>query len=223
MVDSRKYFKDVESWDGAYEGKHGNDLLTKIANKTIRKNILLKRKKTVFDMIQPVKDKTVVDVGCGSGRFSFDIMDAGAKSVTGLDCNKPMIDYANSLKTKSVHSQKMEFIVDDASTYKIKSDVAMLIGVVGYYKDYRELLNNVTNNKHEFIMFDFLTNEDKGVKTKIINSMVSSWAKVRSLEVYKHSKKDIISYMKSKNYGLVNENNELAGTLLKFKLSTKGV
>lgn len=38
------------------------------------------------------KDKRIIDLGCNHGYFSFKVNKAGAKKVTGLDCNKNVLD-----------------------------------------------------------------------------------------------------------------------------------
>lgn len=77
----------------------------------------------IFKAIGNVKDKKVVDMGCGSGYFSRMLAAKGAK-VTGIDSSKEQISIAVSRGTKNIR-----YLLDNITSTKLKSnsfDIAML-------------------------------------------------------------------------------------------------
>jgi ubiquinone/menaquinone biosynthesis C-methylase UbiE len=47
----------------------------------------------VLDLLRPGEGETVLDAGCGTGVFTLDLLNAGAR-VTGLDVSEPMLEAA---------------------------------------------------------------------------------------------------------------------------------
>lgn len=65
-------------------------------------------------------NNTALDVGCGDGRFTFEISPS-FKLITGLDSSKGLINIANK-KKRELHSQNTNFILADASKMPFKKD-----------------------------------------------------------------------------------------------------
>jgi 2-polyprenyl-3-methyl-5-hydroxy-6-metoxy-1,4-benzoquinol methylase len=76
------------------------------------------------------KDKTVIDVGCGTGLFAYAVAKKGAK-VIGLDYTPEAIEVA---KTKWQHPN-LEYKVGDANSLKGKYDVIVSIGTLEHMDD----------------------------------------------------------------------------------------
>lgn len=55
------------------------------------------------------KDKSVLDAGCGSGKFACAIARLGAKKVTGIDLSNNAINFAKQQSQKAELSDKMVF------------------------------------------------------------------------------------------------------------------
>lgn len=66
----------------------------------------------VYEFLKPyiLNDCKLIDMGCGTGKQSFAVEELGAK-VTGIDCSKEAIKYANRIKNKI--NSKCQFIVGD--------------------------------------------------------------------------------------------------------------
>ena len=50
-----------------------------------------------LDLSEIIKNKNVIDIGCGSGRFSIALSQLGAKKVTAVDINPQGIDLGRKL------------------------------------------------------------------------------------------------------------------------------
>src|ERR1700690_2941699 len=72
------------------------------------------RMDAALKMVVPfVKDKVILDIGCASGRFAFQLMEAGARKVIGVDVSSEAIDTANQKRLASPYADRVEFKVMD--------------------------------------------------------------------------------------------------------------
>ena len=105
------------------------------------------------------KDSTIIDVGCGTGRFSFSIKDK-CKSILGIDLSKRNIDRANL--TLSRHpNEKISFqhktvrdIISDGKHY----DFAVMTYVIHEVNenDRENLLNEIAQLADKIIIGDYI-------------------------------------------------------------------
>ena len=73
----------------------------------------------VLDLVDGLSDKTLLDIGCGTGRYS-EIFAQSANAVTGIDISDEMIEIANGRKRnlpKDLQS-KIQYQVGDACTFE---------------------------------------------------------------------------------------------------------
>ena len=90
---------------------------------------------TVLKLATPLKNKVVVDIGCGDGFFSFRFAKK-AKKVYGIDNSKKQIDEANKHS-----SQNTQFVFSDMSDFNYqKSDIINTPFVLGYIKSPKTIL-----------------------------------------------------------------------------------
>ena len=59
------------------------------------------------------KDKSILDVGCGAGRTTFNLYEMGYKNIIGLDLTPEMISAAKTINKEK--KTEIEFIVGDAT------------------------------------------------------------------------------------------------------------
>lgn len=92
------------------------------------------------------KSKTVLDVGCGTGNFSNQVVKRGAKKVLGIDYAAEAIKIA---KKKYIHP-KLEFKKMDVKDVKEKYDVIVSIGTLEHmdnpYLILKKLKKQLNNN-----------------------------------------------------------------------------
>ena len=86
-----------------------------------------------------IKGKDVVDLGCGTGIFSFGAALLGAKSVTGYDIDKKVIEIAERNK-KIVEKTKIpiceiKFVVKDVKEVNQKCDTVIMNPPFGVQKE----------------------------------------------------------------------------------------
>jgi putative methylase len=71
-----------------------------------------------------IKGKHVVDLGCGTGIFSFGAAYAAASKISGIDIDKHCIDIAKAFAKQ--HSLSVTFLCQDVSSVDLTGDVVVM-------------------------------------------------------------------------------------------------
>ncbi|MBD3156166.1 MAG: methyltransferase [Candidatus Aenigmarchaeota archaeon] len=87
-----------------------------------------------------IEDKTVLDLGCGSGRLAIGSALMGAKEVTGVDIDKDVLETAkkNAKKVKEISDERIEFIHSDTIDWKGKVDTVIQNPPFGIQKEHAD-------------------------------------------------------------------------------------
>lgn len=110
-------------------------------------------------------NSSVIDVGCGTGRFSFSVVDKVAK-VVGIDLSKKNIDKANQTLTKNTNS-KITFYhtnISDLISKNLHFDYAVMTYVIHEVnpEDRITLLKEMAQIADKIIIGDYLVPVNKG-------------------------------------------------------------
>ncbi|HJQ68576.1 MAG TPA: methyltransferase domain-containing protein [Blastocatellia bacterium] len=86
---------------------------------------------------EPVRGKSFLDVGCGTGRYSLEFARLGAARVVGLDIAERMVEACRRRAAEQKVTDDVTFIQSDLTNYipDQKFDVAIGIGLFDYIKD----------------------------------------------------------------------------------------
>ena len=126
-----------------------HDLWKKFDNKVFLDSINLIKKRIKVNKFhnEQFKNKVVLDVGCGSGRWCVLAKQLGAKKVVGVDSSKKNVSY-NNKKFKNI-----KFVYGDNTNLKIKnnfSDITISQGVIHHtvdvFKSLSELIRVTKTN-----------------------------------------------------------------------------
>ncbi|WP_341320127.1 methyltransferase domain-containing protein [Solibacillus sp. FSL H8-0523] len=93
-------------------------------------------------LMPDVRDKMVLDIGCGMGDFAANCIEKGAAQVKGIDISKNMIDLA---KSKNVHHQLQfqNIAFEDLQLADGSVDVICSSLVFHYIADFAALVNKI--------------------------------------------------------------------------------
>lgn len=80
-----------------------------------------REKEAVLDAIGPVEDKQVLEIACGTGRFTSMLAERGA-DVVGLDISEPMLAQGRSKATDMGVADHLEFMRGDAGRLPFPDD-----------------------------------------------------------------------------------------------------
>lgn len=130
----KEYFENrAHAFDSIYST---DSWFHRFLNRRFRKAVY-ERFDITFAHSGSIEGKSVLDVGCGSGRYSVEYARRGANRVVGIDYSRPMLDIATKLATQVGVSDRCQFIEDDFSRFAPSEefDIALAIGVFDYLSD----------------------------------------------------------------------------------------
>lgn len=109
-----------------------------------------------------VQDKVVLDLGCGAGGLSIELLKHGAQSAVGFDLSPRMIVAATELARAAGFESKAKFNEGNAATAELpRSDVVVMDKMLCCYSEWRPLLKNAMEASN--IMVGFTVPRDEGV------------------------------------------------------------
>ena len=128
---TQRYFdQHADRFDSIY---HDGKPLQRAVNRLLRKAIY-ERFAITFERAEPLAGKTVLDIGCGSGRYAVEFANRGAARIVGVDYAPGMLALARDYAHEHGVADRCEFREGDftAATPTEKFDVVTAIGVFDY-------------------------------------------------------------------------------------------
>ena len=127
-------------FDAIYTGKKSP--LARKLDQWLRKD-MRQRFDWVMERSGDVHDKTICDIGCGSGRFVTELAKRGAKQITGVDVAPEMLKLARNLVQQDGVSARCDFVLADVLNWKTdqKFDITLAIGFWDYIMEPHERLS----------------------------------------------------------------------------------
>jgi len=142
MNGTKDYFNSVpKQWDAIYIKENK---LKYSFNNLFRKG-LYKRFEFTFNHCENLENSTILDLGCGTGRYSIELAKLGAKKVIGIDFAPEMIDYSKTLANNMGVEDKCKFICGDVIDYSFeeKFDYVIALGFFDYIKNPQQIFEKV--------------------------------------------------------------------------------
>jgi len=98
---------------------------------------MFERFQFVFENAEPIEGKTILDAGCGSGRFSMEFAKRKAGKVTGIDISENMIRLARIIVKEARVEDICDFHKSSILEFQpeMKYDLSIAIGVFDYIKE----------------------------------------------------------------------------------------
>lgn len=95
------------------------------------------RMQAALELVRPhIRDCTVLDIGCASGRFAVQLLEAGAGRVIGIDVAPQAIEAAEQRRQAGPYAERMEFKVMDVTQPEAELpavDLITALGVIEYF------------------------------------------------------------------------------------------
>ena len=105
----RKHFHaDARRFDAIYEDRKGP--VSRFIDHVWR-GVVRRRFELTLEKLRPLEGKTLLDVGCGSGRYCIAFAREGAVRVLGVDFAPAMIELANDLSRRAGVADRCEYRV----------------------------------------------------------------------------------------------------------------
>ena len=151
---AQQYFDKVPNqWDSLYS--HEN-LLKYTINRLLRKG-LFERYRLTFEHCGNLAGARVLDIGCGTGRFSIECAKRGASKVIGIDFAPSMIEFCHNIAKQMGVADKCEFICDDFTSHQFEGsfDVVLALGLFDYVKDPQPVFKKIAQLKPRKFLASF--------------------------------------------------------------------
>jgi len=151
---TQKYFDRVpKQWDALYSHE---SRLKYLINKWLRKGLYMRYELT-FEHCGDLTGAKVLDIGCGTGRYSIEFAKRGAGNVVGIDFASSMIDFSRKIARQMGVDDKCEFICDDFLTHQFEGsfDIVIALGVFDYIKDPAPIFKKISQLKPRKFLASF--------------------------------------------------------------------
>lgn len=116
----------------------------RILNSLFRKSMKLRFERTLRGC-DPVEGRTVLDVGCGPGRYSVELAERGAGFVVGLDFADAMIELARARAERAGVGDRCRFERADFASFAAESpfDYVVAMGFMDYAPEPRRVVEKI--------------------------------------------------------------------------------
>ncbi|MBN1450771.1 MAG: methyltransferase domain-containing protein [Anaerolineales bacterium] len=161
VSESGEYWKEhLLSWEASAYYKdtpHKANLWDRLST-IFRGDAMYVRMNAALALLKPhIVGMTVLDIGCASGRFAFQLLDAGAAKVYGVDVSPDAIQIANTHRLQAGLEDQLDFSVMDAIHPERplpQSDLVTALGVIEYF-DAQAISTFLGNLQTKYFFLDF--------------------------------------------------------------------
>lgn len=150
----KRYFDQAaDEFDAIY---HGKGQFCQWIDRHFRWD-MYERHRLTFEKCGDVKGKAVLDVGCGSGRYSIEFAKRGAANVVGIDFAPNMVALARQHAKEYGVQDCCEFIIGDFMELEFKKnfDICIAIGVFDYVAEPRPFLAKMRALTNRWLIASF--------------------------------------------------------------------
>jgi ubiquinone/menaquinone biosynthesis C-methylase UbiE len=134
---ARGFFEGyARDFDHIYD-EGGKGALARFVDTNLRREMRVRFEKT-FEALAPLHGRSLLDAGCGGGRYAIPAAKAGASQVLGLDFSESMLALGRQKASAEGVGDVCHFEVGDLLTYPLPEkgfDYAIAIGFFDYQKD----------------------------------------------------------------------------------------
>jgi SAM-dependent methyltransferase len=149
------YFnRKIESFDNIYRSERKG--VGPLLNNTLRASVR-QRFKLAFDLLGDMRGKSVLDVGCGTGRYMFESIRRGAKNVMGIDAAPGAIEAARKMASHLDLKDKAQFNETDFLDFDPKNhfDIVFAVGYFDYILNPKTHIQKMFEISNEFLYISF--------------------------------------------------------------------
>lgn len=144
-----------ESFDSIYRKDEKGRLIGNWIDKHFRRNIHFRFEET----LKHISDKnirSIIDVGCGPGRYCVEYLRMG-KKVVGIDLSAEMLTIAERACKRVTRDGNIRFVNANYLDHEFdeRFDVAVLMGLFDYIEDARSMLKKLKRDVKTLILASF--------------------------------------------------------------------
>jgi 2-polyprenyl-3-methyl-5-hydroxy-6-metoxy-1,4-benzoquinol methylase len=151
---AQSYFDKVPAeWDALYA--HENRLQHRI-NQWLRPGLYARHDFT-FAQCGEIAGARVLDIGCGTGRFSIEFAKRGAAQVVGVDFAPHMIEFSNNIARQMQVADRCTFVCGDfmAQQFDQPFDIVIGMGLFDYIRDPQPMFTKIATLTRRVFLASF--------------------------------------------------------------------
>jgi ubiquinone/menaquinone biosynthesis C-methylase UbiE len=134
---ARSFFEGYAAdFDHIYDDT-GKGAVARFVDVRLRKEMRMRFAKA-FEVLTPMQGRSLLDAGCGGGRYAIPAAQAGASEVLGLDFSEPMLELGRQKAAAAGVGDVCRFVNGDLLTYPVAEksfDYGIAIGFFDYQTD----------------------------------------------------------------------------------------
>jgi SAM-dependent methyltransferase len=155
MNNNNYWDKKIIEWEDSIRGKDNISFIERLAS--YFRNTLKVRTEMCLNILNPfAKDKEVLELGCGSGYFAFELYSlAKPKCIIGIDISGNAIKRAHKISRDKKVANKFSFLEGDVTSISLpEADITIGLGFLDYLalQEIKMLFNNI---KSSYFLFTF--------------------------------------------------------------------
>lgn len=182
------FHKTYKEFDSFYEAEKGP--LARIIDRVFRRSMQLRFEKVIAG-VSPYPGKTVLDVGCGAGRYCFVLASKGVERTFGIDFADNMIAEAQrraiQFKMESIcRFIKGNFIELPAHETERAFHHVFAVGVLDYIEDPVSFVRKMIDASTQTVMVSF---PSKGGIVQMFRKMI--FLKIKKCPIFFYSEADV--------------------------------
>lgn len=208
--DSERVKSTFESYaarfDQIYESAESKSHLSRWIDNRFRRSMYGRFRETMRNLIEN-DVQSVLDVGCGSGRYCVEYLRMG-KTVVGVDMASEMLKIADRICKSEFPDGRITFVCANYLDCKFdeKCDAAVLMGLFDYVEDPGRLLKQLKGDVTKFIFASFPRSGN------VLNAIRKvRYRYFKNCPLYFHSKEELEALMRASgfsNYEIVDNDRE---------------
>lgn len=191
------YFNRVSTkWRKLYATPNS---LSLYMNRLLR-SAVYERYRLVFEYCGPIKDASVLDIGCGAGMHATAFAERGASRVVGIDFAPAMVEQARQVAKETGLNNRCEFICDDflATSFQEEFDIVLAMGLFDYIADPRPIFEKVVGLAKRKFLGSFPVN---GPLWRLQRKIRYNW--IKRCPVYEYNAEQVESLYKNAAFSQV--------------------
>ncbi|MGE5340238.1 MAG: class I SAM-dependent methyltransferase [Candidatus Omnitrophota bacterium] len=174
-----------KNFDSYYDEK--KNVVSKLIDRTLRRSMAMRFDKVIAS-IAPYEGKTVLDVGCGTGRYCFALLDKGIRYAEGIDFAENMIREANALARQHHLENNCRFMRADFLQMTIDEpfDHVFAMGVLDYIDQPIPFVRKMAQSAKQSVMVSF---PSKGGMIQTMRKFI--FRNIKKCPVYFYTEDDV--------------------------------
>jgi SAM-dependent methyltransferase len=149
-----RFRREARRWNRIYSplGPHLPRLWDRLTRSNVRK-----RFQRTFEVASDLRDKAVLDLGCGTGQYLVEALDRGARRVVGIDFAEEMIGISRQNTAAHPRASSLELRCEDLrnSEFRESFDLVVANGLFDYLTNPQPVLSKMAGWCHGTVVASF--------------------------------------------------------------------